>query len=95
MTPERETSTGVEVEGRTGGQDEDKAGTDVGEEKEDDKARLDIEPMNAEENVKILVTRLHAFELREGSICRVENDAAKLNCEVVNCYIELVCLSTL
>ena len=36
---------------------------------------------------KVFVTRLHGFDLHEGSI-RLISKGFQLNCEVVNCYIE-------
>lgn len=41
------------------------------------------------QTVKVLVTRLHGYELHECSIRRVMHEKM-LNCEVVNCYIECV-----
>lgn len=54
---------------------------------EEDVVLLEIDTTKRGGDVKVLVSRFHGFELHEGSIRRVTTDA-KLNCEVVNCYIE-------
>lgn len=56
---------------------------------EEDVIILNTDFKKPNSNAKVLVTRLHGFDLHEASVDRVLTES-RLNCEVVNCYIEYV-----
>lgn len=64
------------------------------EEFEEDVILLDTDVKKPGSNAKVLVTRLNGFDLHESSVHRVLTES-RLNCEVVNCYIEYVVIETL